>query len=67
MFLSMKTIETMKILDMLHIDNMCCGSMEDWAREIEELYLVAVCLPFAVGTLHPTDSMLAIVPVGCDT
>ena len=42
MFLCMKIIGTMKIFDMLPIDSLFYGSREDWARETEGLYLVAV-------------------------
>ena len=42
MFLFTKTIETMKIFDMLLIDSLSYGSTGDWARATEELYLVAV-------------------------
>ena len=64
MFLFMKTIETMKTFDMLLIDSLFYGSTEDWARETEGLYRVAVSYPFAVGMLHLMEFMLGIVPVG---
>ena len=42
MFLFTKTIGTMKTFDMLLIDSLFYGSTEDWARETEGLYQVAV-------------------------